>query len=377
MKNPFRIEQIGPATPYVWNGMTFGVWMRLLASGGFDITLNCVPRILGVTMLTPLNSGLAALSGALYRKRIEETEVVRPVFVLGHWRTGTTLLHELLDCDPRLVAPNTYQCMFPNTYLVTQRFIGPLTRAISPKKRPFDDMAFGPELPGEDEFGLLNSGFGSPYSSIAFPRQGPAGMGYLDLADLSPEERGKWEADYLRLIKGYQYGHDRRLVLKSPFHAARIPTLLRLFPDARFIYTARDPFDIYASHMRTIKVLFSNQALHNPLPPGDDWLRDYVFEVFEKIFEAYERDRALIPPGRLVESRYEELVADPKGTLRRIYREIGLGPFEPAEPAVTASLDERRGYRRNVNRVSSVDRDLIVRRWAGYLERFGYDATVA
>ncbi len=357
--------------------MTFGVWMRLLASGRFDITLNCVPRILGVTMITPLNSGLAALSGALYRKRIEETEVARPLFVLGHWRTGTTLLHELLDCDPRLVAPNTYQCMFPNTYLVTQRFIGPLTRAISPKKRPFDDMAFGPELPGEDEFGLLNSGIGSPYSSIAFPRRGPAGMRYLDLADLTDEERREWEADYLRLLKGYQYGHDRRLVLKSPFHASRIPTLLRLFPDARFIYTARDPFDIYASHMRTIKVLFSNQALHNPLLPGDDWLRDYVFDVFEQIFEAYERDRALIPPGRLVESRYEELVADPKGTLRRIYREIDLGPFEPAEPAVTASLEARRGYRRNVNRVNAADRDLIVRRWGSYMERFGYDATVA
>jgi len=377
VKNPFSIERFGDATPYLWNGMTFGGWVRLLTSGRFDITLNCVPRILGVTMMTPLNSGLAALSGAIYRGRIERTEVARPVFVIGHWRTGTTLLHELLACDPRLAAPTTYQCMFPNTFLVTQRFVGPLARAISPPTRPFDDMAFGPERPAEDEFALLNAGIGTPYSSLAFPRHGPAGMGYLDLVDLTPEERRRWEADYLRLIKGFQYGHDRRLVLKSPFHASRIPTLLKLFPDASFIYTARDPFDIYASHTRTIKVLTSNQGLHNPLPAGDDWLRDYVLDIFDQIFEAYERDRALIPPGRLVETCYEDLVADPTGTLRQIYREIDLGPFEPAEPAVTASLEERRGYRRNVNRVNSADRDLIVCRWAGYLERFGYDATVA
>lgn len=377
MKNPFRIERVGGTTPYIWNGMTFGVWLRLLASGRFDVTFNCLPRILGVTALTPLNSGLSALSRAIYGKRIEGTEVIPPVFVIGHWRTGTTLLHELLACDPRLVAPDTYQCMFPNTYLVTQRFVGPLTRAISPKKRPFDDMAFGPERPSEDEFALLNSGLGTPYTSLAFPRHGPAGLRYLGLADLTPEEARQWEAGYLRLLKGYQLGHDRRLVLKSPFHAARIPTLLKLFPDARFIYTARDPFDIYASYARTLKVLCSSQGLHNPIPAEEEWLRDYVFDVFDRIFEAYERDRGLIPPGRLIESRYEDLVADPKGTLRKMYREIDLGPFEPAEPAVTASLEERRGYRRNVNRVDSADRDLIVRRWAGYLERFGYDATVA
>jgi len=377
VKNPFRLERYGGVTPYFWNGMTFGAWAKLLASGRFDITVNCLPRILVATMITPLNSGLHHLSEAIYRKRIERTEVVDPIFIIGHWRTGTSLLHELMDCDPRLAAPTAFQCMFPSTFLVTQRFIGRWARALAPERRPFDDMIFGLDRAAEDEFALLNSGIGTPYSTLAFPRHGPAGMGYLDLSDLSAEDHRRWEAAYLRLVKAFQYGHDRRLLLKSPFHAARIPTLLKLFPNARFIYTARDPFDIYASHTRTVKVLCSSQGLHNPIPADDDWLRDYVFDIFERIFEAYERDRALIPPGRLVESRYEDLVTDPIGTLRAIYRQLDLGPFEPAEAAVNASLEERRGHRRNVNRVDGADRDLIVRRWARYLERFGYDATEA
>ncbi len=317
VKNPFRIQRHGGVSPYVWYGMRFGTWANLLASGHFDVTLNCVPRILAVSALTPVNSALGLVSEAIYGRRVAETEIAPPVFIIGHWRTGTTLLHELLDCDPRLVAPTTFQCMFPSTFRLTQGLVDRVTRGRLPATRPFDNMSFGPDRPQEDEFALLNSGAGSPYVTLAFPRHGPAGTRFIDLDELTAAEHARWEETYVTLLRRYQYGHDRRLVLKSPFHAARIPTLLKLFPDARFVFTARNPMDVFVSHARTLKVLASNQGLHNPIPDDDEWVRGYVLDMFERLFETYERDRTLIPAGRLVELRYEDLVADPAGAPAR------------------------------------------------------------
>ncbi|MCB1496736.1 MAG: sulfotransferase, partial [Bauldia sp.] len=166
VKNPFRIERFGGSSSYVWYGMRFGTWARLLASGGFDITLNCLPRILGVTLATPLNSALHRASQLAHGGRIRETRVQPPVFIIGHWRTGTTLLHELLDCDPRFAAPTTFQCMFPESFLMTQRLVRPWIKRLLPATRPFDNMSFGPDRPQEDEFALLNTGMRTPYRTL-------------------------------------------------------------------------------------------------------------------------------------------------------------------------------------------------------------------
>ncbi|MCP4381295.1 MAG: sulfotransferase [Hyphomicrobiales bacterium] len=372
MKNPFSIERVGGVSPYVWYGMRFGGWARLLAGGGFDVTLNCLPRILAVSAVTPLNSALYHALQLVFAHRVADTEVRPPVFIIGHWRTGTTLLHELLDADPGLAAPTSYQCMFPSTFLATQGLVGRWTKGMLPATRPFDNMSFGHDRPQEDEFALLNSGLGTPYATLAFPRHDPVGLRYVDLADLDETKRRRWEAGYLAVIRRFQLGHDRRLVLKSPVHAARIPTLLRLFPDARFIFTARDPFEIFTSHVRTVKVMAANQGLHNPIPANDSWVKAYVLDMFERLFDAYERDRDLIPSGRLAELRYEDLTVDPLGRLQALYRELDLGDFELARPSLAANLDERKGYKRNVHWIDDVDRAVVAERWGRYRERFGY-----
>lgn len=374
MKNPFQIERVGGVSPYVWYGMRFGGWMRLLAGGRFDVTLNCLPRIGAVSAMTAVNSAIFHGSQLAFARRVAATEVRPPVFIIGHWRTGTTLLHELLDSDPQLAAPTTYQCMFPSTFLPTQGLVGRWTKGMLPATRPFDNMVFGPNRPQEDEFALLNAGLGTPYATLAFPRHGPAGLRYVDLADLDDRELQRWEAGYRKILQRFQLGHDRRLVLKSPVHAGRIPTLLKLFPDARFIFTARDPRDIFASHVRTLKVLAANQGLHNPIPADDAWVKDYVLDMFERLFDAYERDRSLVPPGRLAEMRYEDLTADPLARLEALYDELELGDFEAARPAIAANLEERKGYKRNINRIDDADHASVTERWGRYRDRFGYAA---
>ena len=373
-RHPFRIEREGEGLTYFWYGMRFGTWMKLLADGRFAVTFNCSPRILSVTLMAPLISAVALASEAVYGRRVAETQIRSPVFILGHWRTGTTLVHDLLACDPTLAYPTTHQCLFPNTFLLSGRAFNRLYGLFMPARRPFDDMPMGLDRPQEEEFGLTNMGVGSLYRAFAFPRQGPPDLTYLDLDGLSDEERRDWEAAYVTLLKRLQFAAGRPLVLKSPPNTARLNTLTRLFPDARYIHIARNPFDVHASTVRMVRTLMTTQGLQNP-PRIDRWLDEYVLTAFERMFKAYERERHRVAEGRLTEIRFEDLIADPKEVLAEAYRGLDIGDFAAAAPAIDAYLAERSSHRRNEHRLDEATRAAIVERWRPYFERFGYATT--
>src|SRR5262249_33511021 len=65
-------------------------------------------------------SGLQRLQDLRFRDALDEVEIRRPIFILGHWRSGTTLLHELLALDDRLLSPTTFQCFNPQRFLLTR-----------------------------------------------------------------------------------------------------------------------------------------------------------------------------------------------------------------------------------------------------------------
>jgi LPS sulfotransferase NodH len=351
--------------------MRFATWMKLLAEGRFDVTFNCLPRILLVTLTAPVVSALARVGEVLYARRVAATFVKSPIFVLGHWRTGTTLVHELLACDPALGYPTTHQCLFPNSFLVSGRAFNRLYRVFTPASRPSDDMPMGVDRPQEEEFGLTNMGVGSLYRGFAFPRHGPPDGRYLDLDGLSGRERDDWEAAYMTLLRRLQFASKRPLVLKSPPNTARLRTLSRLFADARFVHVARNPFDVYASTVKLLRALTSLQGLQNP-PLIDGWVGEHVLSTFERMFAAYERDRDLIADGHLLEIRFEDLIADPKGVVAEIYGALGLGDFAAVAPRIDAYVRERAGHRRAQHRLDDAERRAIVERWRPYFERFGY-----
>lgn len=369
--NPFRIERSGGPAPYIWHGMRFGAWLKLMAAGDFDITFNCLPRVAGVTAVTPLNSLGHFVSGLLYGPRVDKTEVEPPVFILGHWRTGTTLLHELMASDRRFGYPTTFECMFPSSFMLVERLFGS-GRLFLPKTRPSDNMHFSFGSPQEEEFALANLGLGTIYRSLAFPMLAERNLRYIDLANLTAEERREWEDGFARFVRQLQFVHGRRLVLKSPLHTARIATLIRLYPEARFIHLSRNPYEVFPSTVSTWKAMCSGQGLHNPLPPDDGWLHRNVFDYFDRLYAAYDRDRVLVPEGRLVEIRYEDLVRDPMAVVGSLYERLELGDFALAAPGIEAYFADRRDYRRNVHELTAEERAQIRRRWAWYFERYGY-----
>lgn len=376
-KGPFKVYREGGWLLYFWHGMGVMTWARLLARGNFDITLNCLPNILTVTLWTPVNSALWMLSEALYGWRAKQYVVdPPPLIVIGHWRSGTTFLHDLLACDPEHGYPTTYQCFFPTHFLLTGGAVRKWFNVFLPKKRPMDNVPVGVDRPQEEEFAFANMGLGTPYITLAWPRHGPADMEYLDLLSLDKGERRKWEAGFMWFVRRLAWRQRKRLVLKSPAHTARIATLIRLFPNARFIHIARNPLAVIPSTRKLWKALNSVQGLHNPA--GDDpWIDEFVFDVFDRVFHRYAEDKHLIPEGNLVEIAYEDLAANPKEVVAELYERLALGDFGRAEGAIDAYLEGQGEYQPNLFDLDPGYRRQIVKRCAPYITYFGYEKAVS
>src|SRR5206468_56934 len=101
-------------------GMGFGDWWQTLRRHRFAIDPPHWPRAMLQTALSLSNSVIARRERREYGPRIEATEVHRPLFILGHWRSGTTHLHNLLDLDPQFACPNLLQALNPLTFLRTE-----------------------------------------------------------------------------------------------------------------------------------------------------------------------------------------------------------------------------------------------------------------
>ena len=161
----------------------------------------------------------------------------------------------------------------------------------------------------------------------------------------------------------------RRPVLKSPPHTARMAVLLEMFPEARFLHVVRDPFVVFPSTMRLWRSLHHSQALQ--VDPGDS-LERYVFAAFDEMYAAFERDRAVLPPGRLHEVRYEDLCADPVGRMREAYDSLELGGFDRVLPDFEAKARSMKQYRTNTYNHDPRIVAAIADRWRPFIDRYGY-----
>ena len=360
-----------PWMPRIWSGIVLSAWLRLLWRNRFRIAPSRIPMALVITFLaTFVNSPLGFLQRCIYGRRIRRTKISpEPIFVVGHWRTGTTFLHELLVADPRHASPTSYQCFAPSHFLVSRSWLGRLAERLAPRQRPQDDMPFSLESPQEDEFALCNLGAPSPYLTIAFPNHPPQDQEYLDMEGLTRFQIERWKRKLLHFLQSVTYASGKRLVLKSPAHLGRIRVLLEMFPDAKFIHIYREPLTVFASTMNLWRRFYRDQGLQRPTYAGLD---THVLETFNRLYRAFDRDKSLLGPRQLAEVRFENLVTDPLTELERIYRELDLGPFDLARPAVEKLLESRKDYKPNQFDLAPEIRKKVHDAWGWFAVRYGY-----
>jgi omega-hydroxy-beta-dihydromenaquinone-9 sulfotransferase len=356
--------------PRFWHGMLFSDWVKLAAKNRFAFSPSKLLLACGVTILSVINSTLRFIQEFFFAKVVDKTGIRKPpIFIIGHWRSGTTLLHELMVLDDRHIYPTTYQCFAPNHFLLSEGIVNRWFGFVLPSKRPMDDMATGWDKPQEDEFALCNLGVPSPYESMCFPNHPTRYPEYLNMEGLSEAALTKWRDTMLWFLKRISFKSNRRIILKSPPHTARIKVLLDIFPDAKFIHIVRDPYVLFPSTVRLWKSLNELQGMQVPKHEG---LEEYVFSCFERMYSTFEKQRALVDSARFYELRYEDLIADPVKQIQAIYEQFELGDFDEVAPKLNAYFEQKRDYRVNKHNLDPALRDEITRRWGNYIERYGY-----
>jgi hypothetical protein len=325
-------------------GMTLGDWWAILRRHRFAIDLQHLPRALVQTAFSVSNSINARIERWRFGRQIEAAQIEAPLFILGHYRSGTTHLHNLLALDPQFAAPTLFQVLSPHTFLTTERWGAPVADSLIGRRRFQDEMALGAGMPSEDEFALCTMTGLSPYMGWCFPGDGVDYDRYMTFRGVPDDEVARWGHAVTTFLKKLTVRFGRPLLLKSPPHTARIRLLLSLFPEARFVNIHRNPYDVFRSERHTIRV---GQPLYHlregPLQDGDD----QIISVYTEMYDAYFEERGMIPEGRLCDVAFDDLERDPVGVVGSIYESLGLSGFEEIRPRLTSYLASIVDYRKN------------------------------
>ncbi len=313
-----------------------------------------------------LFSVVAGLQQAVSREQLAQANYRNAVVVLGYWRSGTTLLHELLCLDTRYTYPTTHACMNPHHFLLTEA--SALARGGASAQRPMDEMEVRSSSPQEDEFALLSLGARSPYEALLIPKILPQALKLTDPRDLSLSDEKRWREVFLSFLAGVSArGMGRPMMLKSPTHGARVATLRELLPAARFVLIVRDPWTNFESVVRMWRKMFETYAL-GPIPP-DDEIREAVIADRPRFEAKLAASTADLPDDRFATLTYESLIANPAEVIEQLYKRLELGDFEPVRELLISETKRRSGYKAKGSLPSDIWRERINNEWPEILTR--------
>ena len=194
---------------------------------------------------------------------------------------------------------------------------------------------------------------------------------YVLFEGISEAVRAKWIRTYLAILrKATLRNGGRRLVTKNCGHSARIRTLLDLFPDAKFIFIHRNPYEVFLSTVHTHKTVIPRSQLQNTDP---ERIEARVLEFFTQLMQRYLADRSLIPAGNLVEIRYEDLEASPLNQLRSVYEALGLPGYDDAEQDFRLYIDSVSDYKKNAYEMNDDIVAKVNEHWQVAFDEWGYE----
>jgi hypothetical protein len=306
-----------------------------------------------------------------YDRRIEAHRLSEdPVFVLGHWRSGTSFLQELLSLDDRYATCSLFQSLFPECALSTRRWLpGLIDRFASTFgiRYPIQDRPLRCALPAEEEIAMLCltdracSNWGQIFPSRM--RQ------HVPEPIEHEHDEDAWLEGYRFVVNKLSIAHGgKRLVLKSPMNTARLRLLHTAYPRAVFVHIHRHPLDVFASSRRLWNMILRQSALQRMAREEIDQL---ILDVYEAMMRRYLDDRDEVGQARLVEVCCECLNVDPVAVLGEVYSALELA--RPPTDAIERFIRETPAP---VGRPRSIDPALEQRirtQWDFAFDAFAYE----
>jgi hypothetical protein len=305
-----------------------------------------------------------------YKEHVRSRELKEePVFITGHWRSGTTYLHYLMALDrDNFAYPTSYQCLFPTIFLTVDEHSWRyklLNRVMGTRTRHIDNMEFTLTSPQEEEWMYLpEGGFSYIFESLRFPQTSVSNPD--EIIRLSNDELTKEIT--LRIFRKLTFAHNKRILSKSPGHFSRIHLLKEIFPGSKFIFLVRNPYDVVISmvHMKSIlsKRLSFQKYCPNDIASAAKFLSFYYDTVKNSLVTLQSHDFIFV--------KYESLINHPVKYVQEIYDTFNFQYTNKYEKSLLAYLETVKDYKRNQFEIASDVKDTIYRECPQVFHEFGY-----
>jgi hypothetical protein len=354
-------------------GSTFTNILRLLAQNNFKINMIGFPRILYSIVLSLTMSPMRLYENYKFDKKINNIKIKKhPIFILGHWRTGTTYLHNLISQDTQFGFPSTYHTVTPALFLTFEKIIKPIVSNSLPEKRPQDDVDLNADFPNEEEYAL---GALSPYSFYngwIFPKNMDYYNNFVDLKNLSDITINNFKKIYLNFIKKVTFFYnDKQLVIKNPSNTSRIKFLLDLFPDAKFINIIRNPYHVYLSMKRNIEKEMILYTLQNP--PQWEVFEKSMVNMYNRMLKKYFEEMKLIKKENIIEVRYENFIKNPLFEINKIYSHLNLKDFDKNKEVFLKYIQSQSKIKTQKYIINEKTKNMIYNYFRYTIDKWNYD----
>ena len=340
-------------------GCDYEHFKHLLEVNKADLDPKQADRIEKCRRISRFLTRFAKVEHFFWDKKIQDVQVDKPpLFILGHWRSGTTYLFNLLSCDPDTAFMDSMTTFTFHNFLLLRYHLPRHYGKMLTGDRFGDDMEFLPHSPQEECYAIANCIDETFTHLITFPQNYQK---YMDLAfedGMTPEQHKRWCDTHEYLLKKITYFRQgKRILFKSPDNTAKMGMLHDLYPEAKFIHIYRDPYKVL---MSTINMFEEGiQAMTFEKVPPHELIEDMAVQFYKRIYTQYLKDMERVPDDQLVEIAYSDLVKAPMDTLEHIYKALDLPGFEAAKPLMRSHIDSQKSYKTNQFKLDPVLRDKI------------------
>jgi sulfotransferase family protein len=358
------------------DGDFFEPLSRLVESCQREAQLNSIGKIaLRADLVRTLCNRLLMEQDRHLHPQIAREEIREPLFIIGLPRSGTTLLHTLLAADPEHRTPLTWEVMSPSPptnddipgrirhaerSLASLQWLAPTFRRVH---------AMGAELPQEC-VGLMSPSFLSDQFDTMY--NVPSYRAWFLKQDLSPAYH--YHRRFLQHLQ--QRRRARRWVLKAPVHMFALPTLLSVYPDARFVQTHRAPLKAITSVSSLIAIL---RGVFSNVVDSAQIARD-ALQYWSETTATFMQERDRLPAERICDVSYHAIRRDPIVVIQKVYEHFGWSLSREAEQRMRTMLAnqprEQNGFHHYEPAQFDLDAAEVDERFSAYCERFGLSEQV-
>ncbi len=193
----------------------------------------------------------------------------------------------------------------------------------------------------------------------------------LDDTDFYPKKIEQWENAFNNFCCRLSFSTGKRLLLKNPFHSMRIPLLLEMYPNAKFIHIHRHPFEIVPSTIHMWNVVGSENNLKGKFikPKPEE-----VVTVLDRMLIYIQEKLEFVPQNAKIEIGFSELEKDAVSTIKKIYNKLELNYSQEFETRIKAWLLKEKSYKKNKYELLESEKEMIKNRMEKHFIYYNYQS---